>query len=230
MQTADLKIQNDLADMFNRIKNLVYGFAYAGDLVSDKFKSLPYAVSIGIPLTPSVIDDIAAGPTRIYYDEYLSVNDELDAITQRTQEEIENRGHHAYAVASSKRTDFVHIKGEFPHKAAAVRCGLGWIGKSSLLITRKYGPRLRLSTVLTDVAFTANHLLEENHCGGCKRCANACPAGAIAGTLWNMRLSREDLIDVNKCDHWKIKNYPQFHGQVCGICVAVCPHGARKDI
>ena len=38
----------------------------------------------------------------------------------------------------------------FPHKLAAVRAGLGWIGKSSLLITRKYGPRVRLSTVLID--------------------------------------------------------------------------------
>jgi len=104
---------------------------------------------------------------------------------------------------------------------------LGWIGKSSLLITREYGPRVRLSTVLTDIPFQTRGLLEKNYCGTCKKCVEACPAGAIVGNVWSEGLPRDLLIDVKRCDLWKIDNYPQFHGHVCGICVAVCPHGNK---
>lgn len=228
MQTNVLEIQKDIINMLENIDGLIYGFAHIGDIVPHEFRHFPYAVTIGIPLNASIVDNIVCGPNESYYGEYLSVNDRLDLITKQIKKEIEKRQHLAYDIPSSKRTDFVNIRGEFPHKAAAVRGGLGWIGKSSLLITRKYGPRIRLSTVLTDVPFQTNSLLEKNYCGKCKKCVEACPASAVVGNVWREGLIRENLIDVKKCDVWKINNYPQFHGHVCGICVAVCPHGIKK--
>jgi len=228
LQITGLAIQNDIINILGKFDKVLYGFAYVGDIVSHTFEEFPYAITIGLPLSPTIVDDIVSGPNQVYYDEYLSVNDRLDLITEQLKNEIDKQGYLAYAIPSSKRTDFDNIKGEFPHKAAAVRGGLGWIGKSSLLITREYGPRIRISTVLTNIPFQTNDLLEKNYCGKCKKCADACPAGAIVGNLWSDGLSREKLINVKKCDSWKINNYSQFHGHICGICVAVCPHGNKK--
>ncbi|MDD4601407.1 Epoxyqueuosine reductase [bioreactor metagenome] len=229
MQTTDVETLNDIINILEEKGNMVYGFAYVGDIVPDKFRHLPYAITIGIPLSPPIVNNIIAGPNQAYYDEYLSVNDRLDLITEQLKTQIAERGYLAYAIPSSKRTDFVNISGEFPHKAAAVRGGLGWIGKSSLLITRKYGPRIRLSTVLTDFRLQVNDVLEKNYCGKCKKCVDECPASAIVGNHWSEGLPRESLINVQSCDVWKINNYPQFNGHVCGICVAACPHGSNKQ-
>lgn len=228
MQADGLVVRNDIINILENVDELIYGFGYVGDIVPQNLKHLPYAISIGIPLTRAIADSILSGPNLDYYDEYLSTNDRLDLITQQLQNEIEKRGYRAYAIPSSTRTDFVNIKGEFPHKAAAVRSGLGWIGRSSLLITRKYGPRIRLSTLFTDIPLETNTSIEENACGKCQKCVDACPAGAIVGNHWSAGMPREQLIDVKKCDCWKVNNYSQFHGHVCGICVAVCPHGYKK--
>lgn len=150
MQTADLA-RNGIVKKLETYERLFYGFSYVGDIVPPNYKHLPHAITIGQPLSPAIIDAIAAGPNDAYYAEYLSVNDRLDLITGQLEAEIEKLGYFAHAVLSSQRTDFVNIAGEFPHKSAAVRAGLGWIGKSSLFITREYGPRIRLSTVLTDI-------------------------------------------------------------------------------
>lgn len=219
-----MEVQKKLEALLKKL-HVVYGFAYVGDFTNSKYYSTPYAIAIGLPLSPDIVDCIVEGPTQIYYDEYLTVNAELDKITEQLKFEIEKNGYRAHAIPSSKRTDFINIRGEFPHKAAAVRGGLGWIGKSSLLITKKYGPRIRISTILTDIPFETNDVTVKNYCGKCKKCTDSCPAGAIVGNFWDEQRSREDLIDVKKCDSWKVDHYAQFHGQVCGICVAVCPHG-----
>jgi len=228
LQTSDLETQNDIINILRNFGDVIYGFAYVGDIAPNKIRHLPYAITIGLPLSPAIVNNIVNGPNQAYYDEYLSLNDRLDLITEQLKIEIEEYGYQAYAIPSSKRTDFVNISGEFPHKTAAVRGGLGWIGKSSLLITRKYGPRVRLSTLFTDAPLQTNDILEKNHCGKCKKCVDACPASAIVGNLWSDGVPRESLIDVHRCDIWKINQYPQFHGHVCGICVAICPHGSKS--
>ncbi|WP_378954748.1 4Fe-4S double cluster binding domain-containing protein [Pelosinus sp. sgz500959] len=230
MKTTDLETQNYLTDRVRTFGDVLYGFAYVGDIAPSKIRHLPYAITIGIPISPPIVNNIVTGPNQAYYDEYLSLNDRLDVITEQLKTDIEERGYRAYAISSSQRTDFVNISGEFPHKSAAVRGGLGWIGKSSLLITKKYGPRVRLSTIFTDIPFQTNALLEKNYCGKCRKCVDGCPANAIVGNLWSDGVPRESLVNVQRCDVWKINNYPQFNGHVCGICVAVCPHGSKERI
>lgn len=230
MQTTNLEAQKNLVKIVNKFENMIYGFAYVGDIVPNKFRHFSYAITIGLPISPPIVNNILEGPNQAYYDEYLSLNDRLDGITEQLKIEIETNGYQGYAISSSKRTDFVNISGEFPHKTAAVRGGLGWIGRSSLLITKQYGPRVRLSTLFTDMPLQTNQSYEDNHCGKCKRCVDACPANAIVGNLWSDGIVREALIDVKRCDNWKIDHYSQFHGQVCGICVAICPHGSRAKI
>jgi epoxyqueuosine reductase len=67
---------------------------------------------------------------------------------------------------------------------------------------------------------------ERSYCGKCRRCVDACPAGALTGKAWYSGIPREEILDVRKCDQWKKEHYFKYHqGHNCGICSAVCPYG-----
>ena len=192
----------------------------------DNGKPFPRAISFAVVMNPLIMTGIRDGPTRKYADEYNRVNDLIDRITVSIETFIRDSGFSARGIPASARTDPVGIKGDFPHKTAATRAGLGWIGRNCLLITKRHGPWLRLGTVLTDLPLSCNTPLTRHYCGTCTRCVDACPANALAGASWHPGMPRKELIDVVKCDRWKKENYFEFNeGHNCGICAAVCPFG-----
>jgi epoxyqueuosine reductase QueG len=76
-------------------------------------------------------------------------------------------------------------------KHAAVRAGLGTMGRNTLLVTEEYGNRLRLGGVLTTAPLPAGQPREESLCiQECRHCVNVCPVGALDG---------EGGIDQYKC-------------------------------
>ena len=189
---------------------------------------LLYALSWAIPMDPGIMAGIRQGPTQPYADEYVRVNNRLNDIARLLAETIRSRGFRARALAASERTDKVNIKGDFPHKTAATRAGLGWIGRHCQLITRQFGSWIRLGTVFTDMALPFGKPAERSFCGRCMQCVEACPAKALQGNAWFPGLRREEILDVSACDRWKKENYYQFHrGHNCGICSAVCPYGLK---
>lgn len=64
-------------------------------------------------------------------------------------------------------------------RRAATVAGLGVIGKNELLITRDFGPRVRLGAVFTDLELAFDHPLREYYCSSCTRCWAACPTEAL---------------------------------------------------
>lgn len=186
----------------------------------------PRAVSFAIRMNPEIMASIRGGPTQAYVEEYKKVNTLLNKIAIALQTDITHMGYQTYAVPASERTDTVNIRGDFPHKTAATRAGLGWVGKSSMLITKQHGPWIRLGTVLTDLPLPYATPVVKSYCGTCTNCGDACPARAIANQEWYPGIPREELLDVFACDTWKKEHY--FHlnrGQTCGICGVVCPFG-----
>ncbi len=67
-----------------------------------------------------------------------------------------------------------------PLKLAAVRAGIGWQGKNSLLITQEYGSFIALGGIITDAPLEREKVtLQKNHCGKCDACQKACPVNAL---------------------------------------------------
>jgi epoxyqueuosine reductase QueG len=209
----------------------VWGAADLSDFTTPQDVSgqrLPFALSWAIPMNPLIMAGIQQGPNQAYADEYARVNDRLNKMAALLAATIVSRGFRASALAASERTDTVNIKGDFPHKTAATRAGLGWIGRHCQLITRRFGSWIRLGTVFTDMILPFGKPIERNFCGRCTRCVEACPAKALQGSAWYPGLEREKMLDVSACDRWKKENYFKYHqGHNCGICSAVCPYGIK---
>jgi len=107
----------------------------------------------------------------------------------------------------------------------AVRAGLGWIGRNSLLITRESGSFVFLAEIICDLRIEPDMPFEKNHCGTCRACITSCPTSAII---------RDRVIDSNRCiSYWTIENKGEIPEEIktlnrdhmygCDICQDVCP-------
>jgi epoxyqueuosine reductase QueG len=188
----------------------------------------PIAISWATPMDPEIMASIRSGPNQAYADEYERVNALINKLSRSLSKELSSRGVGATPLAASDRTDPENISGDFPHKTAATRAGLGWIGKNCQLVTRPFGPWVRLGTVFTDLTLPPGAPFTRDLCGRCTACVEACPASALLGSPWHPGLPREAILDARACDAWKTAKYLQYHdGHNCGICSAVCPVGLK---
>lgn len=192
------------------------------------------AISLGVRLADPVLDDIVDGPTPLYAHHYQAVNTRLDDTALRLTLLIQESGGRALPLPASQTLDPVACTSMLSHKAVAVAAGLGWQGKSLLTISPLYGPRIRLCTVLTDLPLQPGRPLM-NRCGNCTRCADACPAGAIKGAALPHEPgahyeSRDEALHFERCRTLLREDFarrPLIGHSVCGVCVKVCPWGAR---
>jgi len=193
---------------------------------------LPFtcAVSIAVALEDDVIDAIDQLPTIEYADHYRAVNEKLNGIAGKVVNWIKERGHKAHAVPASAFADPDRLMGHISHKAVARMAGIGWQGKSLLIVTEDFGPRVRLVTVLTDMPLTPDGPIK-NRCGECANCTEACPVGAIKCVLpiGEYYASRDEAIDFGACNDRTISNnaIPGIGARVCGVCVRACPWGDK---
>jgi epoxyqueuosine reductase QueG len=116
--------------------------------------------------------------------------------------------------------------GAISHKAVACLAGLGWQGKSLLLVTPQLGSRVRLATILTDAPLAFDEPIK-NRCGICKRCQEACPAQAIKGVgIQDHYKDREEALFLDRCAEKLVRDFavlPEIGTEICGICIKVCP-------
>lgn len=75
-------------------------------------------------------------------------------------------------------------------RALAQRSGLGWFGKSSMLLNPKAGSLFFLGELFTDLPLPVDAPFEREHCGSCDRCQVACPTGAIVD---------DKVVDARRC-------------------------------
>jgi epoxyqueuosine reductase QueG len=209
------------------------GFADMEGVLEGEFARWPRAVSIAVVLPDDVIDSVVEGPTPQYYDTYNKANEQLNRIAAQTAELIRTLGYQAAPIpATADDQEFLaqNLGAFFQHKTAATRAGLGWVGKSALLISYEHGPRVRLATVFTDMPLEVGTPVAESECKRCIACVRACPGEAISGEDWQPGRTREDFFDAYACYVGARRQLVERVGvdePVCGICIAVCPKGRQ---
>jgi epoxyqueuosine reductase len=206
----------------------LYGYADLEGLTSGKLARFHRGISFVFQMEPWVMDQLAQGPTDAYSVLYGQVNLRIDAMAADVVRTLDRAGHQAWALPSSTRSDPVNIRGDFQHKTAATRAGLGWVGKNCQLLTKPWGPWVRLGTVLTDAPFKPAAPIEKSRCGKCAECIKACPAKALKGGIWRPGVERDIILDAWACDRYKKTHFHKFHGgHTCGICTRACPLGQK---
>jgi len=197
---------------------------------ADLFAGFTRAVSLAVRLADPVLDQIVDRPTPLYAQHYQKVNALLDDLALRTALAIQQAGGRALPVPASQILDAERLTSYVSHKAVALAAGLGWQGKSLLVVSPRFGPRLRLVTVLTDLPLTPDDPLK-NRCGGCTACTDACPAKAIRGANTKSHFeSREAALRFDLCRAKVLEEFPKLPhitGGICGVCVSVCPWGRK---
>lgn len=115
----------------------------------------------------------------------------------------------------------------------AIKAGLGEYGRNGLLITKEFGPRVRLGKIFTDLPLAHDqpiHFGVKAFCALCRRCADGCPVKAIPQgeptaerhNQSNLQGVRKWSVDAEKCfSYWVAQNSD------CSICIRVCPY--NKD-
>lgn len=190
----------------------------------------PRAVSVALPVPRHILREITDGPTKSYYYMYHELNNGLNRIITSGAEFLRARGYAAEPLTTDVVKQTPDHRTTLPHKTAAVRAGLGWIGRNCLLVTPQYGPAVRISTLLTDAPLDCAHPLPEQRCGECRACVSACPAQALSGKTWTPAKDREELVNAEKCIKKQFELMKSRTGlafDLCGKCFAACPYTQR---
>lgn len=145
---------------------------------------------------------------------------------------------------SNKIADWLRVRGFAAHAGhplggmalyppMAQAAGLGWRGISGLVITPRFGPRVRLAAVFTEIENLPVYIGDEHSwvlefCDSCRRCIRDCPPHAFYEEPIQHDNGLVTTLDNSKCFPYFVK----FHG--CSICIKVCPfnrqsYGKIKD-
>ena len=228
-------INNFITQVLTDRSKYLVGFADMTGLINEKYSGYNYAISLARHLDKKIINSIDKGPNRAYFDHYNEINQELTEAVQKISAKLTKDGFVNIPISPTVTddilTDNYHttLRMAFSHKMAATRAGIGWIGKTDLLVTKEYGPRVRLASILLKTRISEPTVpIEESRCGDCEICAINCPAQAATGDLWDIHTDRDRFYNafkcMEKCRELSLNNLNE-HISLCGICVSICPKG-----
>ena len=146
-------------------------------------------------------------PRYTWWDAYSTLRERLDDLGSRLG------GEYRVLVDANQHVD----------REAASRSGVGFYGKNTMLITRRFGSWVVLGTLVTQAELEPTPPLDLD-CGSCTLCIEACPTGA---------LDEPGVLDATRClSYWTQSSEPipepyreELGAQVygCDICQDVCP-------
>jgi epoxyqueuosine reductase QueG len=217
-------------ELFSNGADLV-GIGSLAELPADVRRALPVGVCVAVKLPKEIVRGIAALPTKEYYDQYYIINKKLDSLVTLGAGLLKSYGFEAVAQTQDYvRQGQTGNKSLLPHKTVATRAGMGWIGKSALLVTKEFGSMVRISSLLTDAPLEPAQPLDQALCGSCTICTDACPGAAVLGKQWSVGVSREELFDAAACQKTAKERALRGFGietTLCGKCIEVCPYTKR---
>lgn len=126
---------------------------------------------------------------------------------------LEKKDYHALIIHPEDEFDSILRKGLLSLKVLAKTAGLGWQGRSLLIISPEYGPIHRWIAVLTNMNLVADKPIP-NQCGNCSVCIDKCPHNALSFVPFEDHPEqREDVLDIRACKG----------DDGCIVCLVVCP-------
>ena len=185
------------------------------------FPELNSVLAVILPYTPHPI-----GASGLRYARYLNGPDYHDVIKEKLEKTIQ------FWISEKKVPDSFRYKvcvdtSSVLERSWAMLCGLGWIGKNTLLIHPKLGSYFFLGIVFMNALSGREPILLKDYCGACTRCIKACPTEALV----------PHSLDANKCisyltlekrGEWeKAPITTKGYLAGCDLCQEVCPYNTK---
>lgn len=126
--------------------------------------------------------------------------------------------------ASGGRADLLVDDTRLVDRAAAVRAGIGWIGRSTMVLTPGHGPWQLLGSVVTDLDFPESTPMSRT-CGTCVACIPACPTGAITSDGLDGRLCISTWLQTPGSIPLWVRPLIGRRIYGCDDCLTSCPPG-----
>ena len=189
--------------------------------LANEFIDLPNGISLVLKLPKKAIEYVNNDEFEDYWKCFHSKVAELKEIALKGEEYIKSKGYNAFALTMERNEcDMEKLLSILPYKTIATKSGMGWIGRSALLVTPEYGSAITLCSILTDMPLEFDNPITDSECDECENCQNACPVKAINPQKWNDRLNRKDIIDIEACSEYIIDQYK--NGLGCTKCMSEC--------
>ncbi len=215
-------LQTEIREVFSKHPEIIFGFtdipcsSYADTYASALVFAVPYGKQLSkVTYTEEEFEQGIQGARGVLE----TVVEEIEAVLRRRRAK--------YWIPPVAQENETELRALFSFKTAAARAGIGWFGKNDVIITEKYGPRVRLSAILIDEAFEYDHPITEGRCpDSCTKCFDICPCGALKNRQWTLNTDRSEMIDFRKCNRMRSAFIPKLgRKNACGLCMAVCPIG-----
>lgn len=221
------KLSEELRKILYQEGATLVGFA---DLSNIKSSVLPVGIAVAIEIPKDIVLGIHNGPTLEYYETYRTLNETLDKVVNKGASFLHQQGYEALAQTTTAVKTSEDHRTTLPHKTVATRAGLGWIGKSALLVTKEFGAAIRISSLLTNAPLIYDTPITKSLCGTCNQCKIACPGEAISGKEWTEHMDRDEFFDAYACRakaRQIAKKEINKEITLCGKCFVVCPYTRR---
>jgi epoxyqueuosine reductase QueG len=184
----------------------------------------PLTRTVIVLAVPVWLPIVEAAPAEWGREQYTITNSLLDEAAYRLSAYLNRSGHAAINFSRDGYGDIdVLLKtpaAAFSHVWAAHYAGLGQVGWNHTLLTREYGPRVRLVSVLTSLELQGDEMIVEKLCGRCGLCQKICPAGAFDGKTGERYAKMDKLACATNS-----KRLRKSFRNPCGFCIKVCPVG-----
>jgi len=198
---------------------VMLGMPYAKNPRTTRSK---FEIESGSILEPAQVSDCKIGSYATGQVDYHDlIRQRLNALTNSLEAmypDSKNRG--VVDTAPLLERDFARL------------AGIGWVGKNTLLLNRSAGSYFFLAALLTSVELAQDNPFEEDHCGTCTACLDACPTSAFVGP---------HVLDASRCISYLTIEYRgvipsdlshKMDGWVfgCDVCQMVCPWNRKREV
>lgn len=137
----------------------------------------------------------------------------LERAALRVMDRLDQEGHRYLTVHVEDEFDPINRVGLMSLKVLAKAAGLGWQGRSLLIVNPQHGPIHRWIAILTNKKLDKETPIP-NQCNDCSLCVDKCPHGALTLVEFNDHPEhREDVLNIGLCKG----------DDGCTICIQVCP-------
>ena len=140
----NLNVEERVTQLIGSEAEYIMGFADLSGLLPEIYGHHTFGIVIGKKLDNRIVDSVATGPNLEYMQHYRQINRELSTLVHRISAELKAMKISTIVIEPTVNDDelddqyYKTLRTDFSHKMAATLAGLGWIGKTALLISKKF--------------------------------------------------------------------------------------------